>query len=131
MQRIRITVHVRSGGRVRFCEGCSSSVGGRMLFQLEHSGHDVRSMTQFEGMCMYGLVNKAVRGLVTQVAGEDAWARIRQDAGVEDDDFISLEAYDDDVTYRLVAAASRRQQCHADRGGSGGCPVTSRTNSRR
>lgn len=55
---------------------------------------------------MYGLINKAVRGLVIQVAGDDAWLRIRQEAGVEDDDFISLEAYDDGVTYRLVEAAS-------------------------
>ena len=55
---------------------------------------------------MYGLINKAVRGLVIQVAGEEGWARIRQEAGVEDDDFISLEGYDDQVTYRLVGAAS-------------------------
>ena len=56
---------------------------------------------------MYGLINKAVRGLVTQVAGEEAWSRIRHEAGVEDDDFISLEGYDDAVTYRLVEAASK------------------------
>jgi len=63
---------------------------------------------------MYGLINKAVRGLVTQVAGEEAWARIRQEAGVEDDDFISLEGYDDQVTYRLVDAASKELNMPAE-----------------
>jgi hypothetical protein len=55
---------------------------------------------------MYGMINKAVRGLVLDVAGEEAWTRIRQAAGVPDDDFISMEGYDDCVTYRLVAAVS-------------------------
>ena len=55
---------------------------------------------------MYGLINKAVRGLVLEIAGADAWSRIRHAAQVEDDDFISMEGYDDAVTYRLVGAAS-------------------------
>ena len=55
---------------------------------------------------MYGLINKAVRGLIVEVAGEDAWSRIRRAAQVEDDDFISMEGYDDAVTFRLVDAAS-------------------------
>lgn len=55
---------------------------------------------------MYGLINKAVRGLVLEIAGPDAWSRIRHAAQVEDDDFISMEGYDDAVTYRLVDAAS-------------------------
>ena len=55
---------------------------------------------------MYGLINKAVRGLVLEQFGDDAWARIRGRAGVEDDDFLSMTSYDDAVTYDLVAAAS-------------------------
>lgn len=55
---------------------------------------------------MYGLINRAVRGLVTEQFGEEAWGRIRTRAGVEDDDFVSMSSYDDSVTYDLVAAAS-------------------------
>lgn len=55
---------------------------------------------------MYGLINRAVRGLVTEQFGEDVWSRIRTRAGVEDDDFVSMNSYDDAVTYDLVAAAS-------------------------
>ncbi len=55
---------------------------------------------------MYGLINKAVRGLVLEQFGAEAWARIRTRAGVEDEDFLSMTSYDDSVTYELVAAAS-------------------------
>ena len=55
---------------------------------------------------MYGLINKAVRGLVLEQFGDDVWARIRGRAGVEEEDFLSMTSYDDAVTYDLVAAAS-------------------------
>ena len=55
---------------------------------------------------MYGLINKAVRELVRSEFGDDAWGRIRSAAGVEEDDFVSMQQYDDDVTYALVSAAS-------------------------
>ena len=55
---------------------------------------------------MYGLINRAVKGLVTEQFGNDAWNRIRSRAGVREEDFISMESYDDSVTYDLVAAAS-------------------------
>ncbi len=55
---------------------------------------------------MYGLINKAVRGLVFDQFGEDAWRRIRLAAGVTDDDFIAMDDYDDTITYALVQAAS-------------------------
>jgi hypothetical protein len=55
---------------------------------------------------MYGLINKAVRGLVLDRFGADAWRRIRQAAGVNDDDFIAMDDYGDEVTYKLVEAAS-------------------------
>lgn len=56
---------------------------------------------------MYGLINKAVRGLVIDQFGEDAWQRIRKAAEVDDDDFLAMEGYDDKVTYALVGAASK------------------------
>lgn len=55
---------------------------------------------------MYGLVNKAVEEMVTSQFGEDTWEQIKTQAGVEEDMFISNEAYPDDITFRLVGAAS-------------------------
>ena len=55
---------------------------------------------------MYGLINKAVRGLVLDRFGADAWQRIRQAAGVDDEDFIAMDSYSDEVTYKLVEAAA-------------------------
>ena len=56
---------------------------------------------------MYGLVNKAVEGMVCSKFGEASWARIKRAAEVDVDVFISMDAYDDAVTYRLVDAASK------------------------
>lgn len=55
---------------------------------------------------MYGLVNKAVQDLVCSRFGEDTWQKIKRKAGVEDDVFVSMDAYPDEVTYNLVGAAS-------------------------
>ncbi|MFM7260838.1 MAG: heme NO-binding domain-containing protein [bacterium] len=55
---------------------------------------------------MYGLINKAVEGLVRSRFGDGAWARIRARAGLPDEPFVSMEQYPDKSTYDLVAAAS-------------------------
>ena len=55
---------------------------------------------------MYGLVNRAIEGMVRSGHGEAVWNRIRARAGVEVQAFVSNEPYPDEVTYRLVAAAS-------------------------
>ena len=55
---------------------------------------------------MYGLVNKAVEEMVCMHHGEPAWERIKAQAGIDVDVFMSNEGYPDDVTYRLVGAAS-------------------------
>jgi hypothetical protein len=55
---------------------------------------------------MYGLVNKALQDLVCSHFDEDTWETIKRNAGVDIDVFVSMEAYPDDVTYKLVAAAS-------------------------
>lgn len=63
---------------------------------------------------MYGLINKAVRGLVIEKFGEEVWERIRTSAGVEEDDFVAMESYEDSVTYDLVAAASKELDLPAE-----------------
>jgi hypothetical protein len=55
---------------------------------------------------MYGLVNKAVQDLVTKQFGETKWAEIKAKAGLDDETFVSMNSYDDSVTYGLVGAAS-------------------------
>ncbi len=56
---------------------------------------------------MYGLINKAVFGLVTEKFGVDTWNRIRTAAGLPDEPFISMEQYPDAVTFSIVAAATK------------------------
>ncbi|MEY3160916.1 MAG: hypothetical protein RIT25_907 [Planctomycetota bacterium] len=56
---------------------------------------------------MYGLINKAVEGLIRSRFGDDTWNRIRESAGLPDRPFLSMEQYPDASTYALVGAASR------------------------
>lgn len=55
---------------------------------------------------MYGLVSKAIYEMVCDRFGEDIWRAICQRAGIPVNAFLSLEACHDDLTYRLVQAAS-------------------------
>jgi Haem-NO-binding len=55
---------------------------------------------------MYGLVNKAIADMVVTRFGKETWEDIRQKANVEAETFLSMEGYPDDVTHRLVKAAS-------------------------
>jgi hypothetical protein len=54
---------------------------------------------------MYGLVNKAVQGLVVSNFGEETWLQIKEKAGVTEREFTPMESYDDAITYSLVGAA--------------------------
>ena len=58
---------------------------------------------------MYGMVNKAVRGFVLKNFNAETWAQIHTTAGVSED-FVSMQSYDDDVTYNLVGAAVEHPQ---------------------
>lgn len=63
---------------------------------------------------MYGLVNKAIEGLVTEQFGADTWARILERANLEGVGFIGMDPYPDEVTYALVGAASEVLATPAD-----------------
>ncbi len=57
---------------------------------------------------MYGLVNRAIQQMVTTHHGDDVWQNIKARADLQDLDFFSTyQAYPDDVTHRLVAAATQ------------------------
>ncbi len=55
---------------------------------------------------MYGLVNRALQQLVRSQHGEIVWNEIRAKAGVDHEVFMRMDSYPDEMTYRLVAAAS-------------------------
>ena len=52
---------------------------------------------------MYGMVNKAVEDMVCRNYGAPAWERIKEQAGVDIEVFLSNEPYADEVTFRLAA----------------------------
>jgi hypothetical protein len=55
---------------------------------------------------VYGLVNRAVEELVRDRHGDAMWQAVKQHAGVQQEMFVAHDSYPDDMTYRLVAAAS-------------------------
>lgn len=55
---------------------------------------------------MYGLVNKAIQQLVCSEFDESLWDEIKRKAGVTVEEFVSMSAYEDALTYDLVGAAS-------------------------
>jgi hypothetical protein len=52
------------------------------------------------------MVNKAIHGMILRDHGEAAWGSVKERAQVDLDVFVSNHPYDDQLTYRLVAAAS-------------------------
>lgn len=63
---------------------------------------------------MYGLVNRAIEQMVCRDHGEDVWQTIKREAGVDVEAFVSNASYPDDITYRLVGAASKVLQVPAE-----------------
>jgi hypothetical protein len=55
---------------------------------------------------MYGLVNKAIQDLVCENFGEDKWIQIKEMSNFQDEGFIGLESYPDELTYKMVKNAS-------------------------
>lgn len=55
---------------------------------------------------MYGMINRAVEGLLVREHGEATWAAVKARAGLDIDHFARVAYYDDTVTYGLVGAAS-------------------------
>jgi hypothetical protein len=55
---------------------------------------------------MYGIVNNAIKDLVSEGYGPETWELVRQHSSVENTFFISSEPYDDAITYRLATAVA-------------------------
>lgn len=56
---------------------------------------------------MYGLVNRAIQDMVCHHYSMETWETIKKKAEVTIDAFVSMDSYPDDVTHRLVMAASQ------------------------
>lgn len=56
---------------------------------------------------MYGLVNKAIKDLVTERFGKDKWDQIALMSNFEDEEFVSMNSYPDELTYTFVKNASK------------------------
>lgn len=52
------------------------------------------------------MVNRAIEDLIVSSAGSDTWENIKRRAGLENLQFLDSSNYEDDITYKLVAAAS-------------------------
>lgn len=57
---------------------------------------------------MNGLINRGLEQLVISLQGEAGWRAVCAHAGVGADGFVSMQNYDDDITFRLVNAVSER-----------------------
>jgi len=55
---------------------------------------------------MFGLINRAIADHILREFGEERWREVAELAGIPDEPIISMERYPDEVTYRLVQAAS-------------------------
>jgi hypothetical protein len=54
---------------------------------------------------MYGMVNLAIQGFISERYGETVWQEIKDRAAPGIDHFLTMEQYPDDVTQRLMMAA--------------------------
>jgi len=55
---------------------------------------------------MYGLIHISIRQFVEGRIGETAWESLARDIGVDESNFVTMQAYPDEVTLQLVAAGS-------------------------
>jgi len=54
---------------------------------------------------MYGLIHQSIKDMVITARGHEAWERIKCEAHLTDEDFLTMTSYDDSTTMALVAAA--------------------------
>ncbi len=59
---------------------------------------------------MYGLIYQAIRSCIVKAHGESAWSRIARAADVSGDQFVSMQAYPDELAFRLVEAVGHELQ---------------------
>ena len=55
---------------------------------------------------MYGMIHRAARQMIRDSNDAEAWVRVLNATGLEDDAFISAQVYSDEVTFNLIGAIS-------------------------
>ena len=55
---------------------------------------------------MYGMVNQGIQQFVCDNLGQETWDEIHRKSGIKTEGFVTMLSYDDEITYRLVGAAS-------------------------
>ena len=75
-----------------------------LLFFFKHSIVYLRALLNLNSFFMYGLVNKAIKDLVTENHGDEAWEKVCEIAEFHEGDFISMSPYPDKLTFDLVGA---------------------------
>lgn len=63
---------------------------------------------------MYGIVNRAVEELIVERFGIEKWEEIKHKAGFNSEGFMTLKPYPDELTFKLVGAASEILNVPAD-----------------
>lgn len=63
---------------------------------------------------MYGIVNRAVEELIIERFGIEKWEEIKHKAGFNSEGFMTLKPYPDELTFKLVGAASEILNVPAD-----------------
>ncbi len=54
---------------------------------------------------MYGMIHKSLRDLIVTSHGDEQWSKIMQQAASDEDEFLSLKHYEDEVVLRLLGSA--------------------------
>ena len=55
---------------------------------------------------MYGMINNALQQMIVTHYGDAQWGRIKLEAGVDIDGFVSMHSYPDQITYNIVGHAA-------------------------
>ena len=55
---------------------------------------------------MYGMVNRALQGYIVDEFGQTNWEEIKAKAGINNETFVSMQPYPDEITYNLAKAAT-------------------------
>lgn len=55
---------------------------------------------------MYGMINRAIKGYYVHTYGDDLWNKAKAKAGLDLQDFVTLDQYPDEVSVSLVVAGA-------------------------
>lgn len=53
---------------------------------------------------MYGMVNNIIKDYIIRETGEEGWQHIREEAGIQMEEFVSMQQYPDEVSGAMVGA---------------------------